>query len=295
MAWNRSVEDVRAGKPAEKKRKPVLLKASIAVAAAVCGLAVVLHFGRTEDDAVKRPEDPAGKRPKIVEAKTNAVVKTAPAKTKVKEPEHNLKPGEVRSVQWKRPDNWDQLTRAEKTRIQPVARVALPAGWRERSLFTKPSDLKIERLMSHAPGSLMLGTVRYDKRFVEQFLESLKTPIEFSEEDTEKDKAMKQAVIDVRADLKAAYDRGEDIAEIMNAAEKEAHRLSAYKLNLRKEIVEYRQSGEHSEQDVKDYIAAANKMLSDNGMEPLRLGELWYRKATYDAHVEASHAPAEKK
>jgi len=68
----------------------------------------------------------------------------------------------------------------------------------------------------------------------------------------------------------------------MRATEKELHDLAAYKLDLRSLIVEYRKSGEHSDQDVKDYIEAANAMLTERGMEPLRLGEIWFHKSQYD-------------
>ena len=194
-----------------------------------------------------------------------------------------LPPGTKRTVVWKRPDNWDQLTRAQKTRVQPVARVIKPIGWDDRRLFSQSSDRRIERLMRVKPGQLILGTLTYNEKFVSDFLESLKTPIVFDEEDTEDDRAIKQAVIDARSDLKAAYDRGEDIVEIMNKTEKELHELATYRIDLRRLISEYRKSGEHSENDVKDYINAANIILRDNGMEPLRLGELWFRKSQYDA------------
>ena len=118
---------------------------------------------------------------------------------------------------------------------------------------------------------------------MKDFLESLKTSIEITDEDSEHDKAIKEAVKAARDDLKAAYDRGEDIADIMTQTEKQMHELAAYKLNLSKSVIDFRRSGEHSDQDVKDYINAANIMLKEHGMEPLRFGELWFRKAQLDS------------
>ena len=43
---------------------------------------------------------------------------------------------------------------------------------------------------------------------------------------------------------------------------------------------------EHTDQDVKDYIAAANTILKEHGMEPLKLGSFWFRKALIDAKEE---------
>ena len=209
---------------------------------------------------------------------TNAAVVNVPKKEK-------LEPGTKRHVEWKRPANWDQLTRAQKTRIQPVGRVIRPTWMDEKRLFTNSSDQKIQRLLRVKPGQLFLGTATYDGRFVKTFLESLKEPIEFAEDDTAEDREMKQAVIDTRKELKEAYDRGEDIAEIMRETERQMHEQAAYRLDLRRAIVEYRNSGEHTEQDVKDYIAAANTILKEHGMEPLKLGSFWFRKALMDAKL----------
>ena len=225
-------------------------------------------------------------KPQLTEKPPTKIVeqKVEPQPTNATPPKEVLEPGMRRYVQWKRPDNWDKLTRAQKTRIQPVGRVIKPIGWGERQLFKRPSDKRIERLLRIQPGQLVLGTLKYDDRFVKDFLESLKTPIEITEEDSEHDKAIKEAVKAAREDLKAAYDRGEDIAEIMTQTEKQMHELAAYKLNLSKAIIDFRRSGEHSDQDVKDYINAANIMLKEHGMEPLRFGELWFRKAQLDSN-----------
>lgn len=289
MAWNRSKIENGKRRVENRGKSPILNPRFAFVAVGVmvaAGAFVVARLAVKDGGADDAPAATESPKP-IAEVPTNVApaISDAPAMNVAASlpKKESLEPGTKRRVEWKRPDNWDQLTRAQKTRAQPVARVIKPIGWDDRKLFSHPSDRKIERLMRVQPGRLVLGTITYDERFVADFLESLKTPIEFVDEDTEEDKAIKQAVKDARADLKAAYDRGEDIVEIMNRTEKELHELAAYKIDLRKAIVDYRKSGEHSEQDVKDYIEAANTMLKENGMEPLRLGELWFRKAKCDA------------
>ena len=278
----------RAARGASRPSRPAIAACAAVAAAAIAG-GVWWWMSTAREETPPPVQEP----PKRVVPKPKAP-QPAPAKPKIAEekpatnkvvmpPKEKLEPGTRRHVEWTRPDNWDQLTRAEKTRIQPVGRVIKPIGWGERQLFSQPSDRRIERLMRIQPGKLMLGTLRYDERFVKDFLESIKTPIEITEEDTEHDKAIKEAVKAARDDLKAAYDRGEDIAEIMTQTEKQMHELAAYKMNLSKMVIDYRRSGEHSDQDVKDYIEAANVMLKENGMEPLRFGELWFRKAQLDA------------
>lgn len=227
---------------------------------------------------------------KAVKAKTVVPIEKSPETNKVKVVEKvkkteeypPLEPGQSRAVKWVRPANWDQLSRAQKTRIQPVARVIKPIGWDGRNLFKTISDKKIERLMRIRPGQMFVGTVRYDERFVKNFLDSLKVPIDFSEDDSPEDRALKQAVIDSRADLKAAYDRGEDIVKIMNDTEDQLRELATYRMNLKKLVVEQKMSGENSEQDMKDCIDATNKILVENGMEPFKFGNLWFRKSQYE-------------
>ena len=279
-------------------------RAAILAAVVLAAVAGGVWWWAVRPEPVPQKEKPA--KPKIEKPKAEKPVKLVekpapkveqkvePPATNAVPPKEVLEPGTRRHVEWKRPDNWDQLTRAQKTRIQPVGRVIKPVGWGGRQLFTQQSDKRIERLMRIQPGRLILGTLRYDEHFVKDFLESLKTPIEYSDEDTDADKAIKDAVKAARDDLKAAYDRGEDIADIMTQTEKQMHELAAYKMNLSKMVIDYRRSGEHSDQDVKDFINAANVMLKDNGMEPLRFGELWFRKAQLDAKELRNEKEAEK-
>lgn len=275
----------------ETKKKKLVDFAGIALAAVLAGVGVWMAMGdggeEAKESALAAKAQPTLNLPKKEDlpiAETTEEIAHPP--TEIQSVEESFEPGTMRNVAWNRPDNWDQLTRAEKTRAQPIARVIKPVGWDDRKLFSQPSDKKIERLMRAQPGKLVLGTITYNEKFVSDFLESLKTPIEFSAEDSEEDRAIKQAVIDARADLKAAYDRGEDIVEIMNATENELHNLAAYRINLQSTIHEYRKGGEHTEQEIQDYIKAANTILEENGIEPLRLGEIWFRKAQYESAID---------
>lgn len=251
------------------------------VLGAICCAAIV-YFSMRKKDTTEVPV------PKETKPLPKETVKPPPSTTndspaKVEPP---LKPGERRDVKWTRPANWDQMTLAQRTRAQPVGRVIRPKWMDEKKLFTKITDQKIHRLLRVRPGQLFLGTATYDDRFVKSFLESLNEPIEFTEDDTPEDREMKQAVIDTRKELKEAYDKGEDIAEIMRETERQMHEQAAYRLNLRNTIIEYKKSGEHSDQDIKDYITAANTILKEHGMEPLKLDKFWFHKALIDSKGE---------
>ena len=186
MAWNQR-KDSRESK-AERRRGGASVRIAALAAVAVLCAAGGVWWWASCGDVVCRPVQPAqSKGPAAIpEAKPAAAPEPAETNAAPQAPRRErLPPGTKRHVTWKRPDNWDQLTRAQKTRIQPVARVIKPVGWDDRKLFSTPSDRRLERLMRVKPGQLVLGTLTYNEKFVSDFLESLKTPIEFEAEDTE--------------------------------------------------------------------------------------------------------------
>ncbi len=152
----------------------------------------------------------------------------------------------------------------------------IPNRRRETRIFTETSDLQIERLLSIQPGQLVLVTLNYD-RFEENFRKSLKTPIVVKPTDSEEVKAMKEAVQEVRDDFERRMNAGEDIAAIMRETDKELRRLSQYRFNLETEIRKARSNPDLTEENMRDYVEAANKMLSDNGLPELKYPEMWFR------------------
>ena len=286
MSWNRPVES--ESRNSQKKSPAVrhLIIFVVLAAVTVIGLLGVIFWLPDDPDRGRFRQTTSKTKKDLLEvvrpakAQTNAAVASTCSSTNGLP---KLKPGEKRNVTWTKPPNWDQMTLAQRTRYQPVGRVIKPKWMGEKNLFKTLADKKINRLLQIRPGQMFIGTATYDKKFVQNFVESLKTPIEFADDDTEEDRAAKQAVIDTRNELKEAYDRGEDIAAIMRETEKSLHEQATYRINLQREIVKYKQSGEHSDQDVKDYIDAANTILKEHGMEPLKLKQFWYHKALIDA------------
>ena len=145
-------------------------------------------------------------------------------------------------------------------------------------IFDFHCENEIACLLTIQPGQGLVGTPRYNGRFTKEFLESLKTPIVINDDDSEEDKELKRNVNLAKQELKAAYDRGEDIEKIMLDTRREYQDLAMYKQELRQLVYEYRSTGNPSEQDVEDYVAAANKMLEAKGIAPLNIGPISRRK-----------------
>lgn len=139
------------------------------------------------------------------------------------------------------------------------------------SIFRYRSEREIERLLTLEPGRTMFGTRRYDVRFEEDFQKSLEEPIIISADDSEEDKVIKRAMIDAKVEIMERIRAGERLGDILDETRSELQRMAQYKRNLNKELVELsKRDGEISDANFNDYIDAANKMLKDNGIAPIK-------------------------
>ena len=217
---------------------------------------------------------------------TNAVVKEKTALQK-RYPELNI------------PDDWDkpyppQAYRADGSLKRHSQYVSVYTNKRSSAslslatrTFSNHAERDIAQLLSVRPGASVVGTQKYGKKFIVSFVESLCDPVAYADGDSDRQKALKDVVREAKAELKAAYDRGEDIAEIMNATRKQYQELALYKNEIKQLVTktkrEAKERGEElSEQDRKDLIAAANQMLKDRGCEPLGLPETFAERAIHD-------------
>ena len=181
-------------------------------------------------------------------------------------------------------DAADAAEGAASTNASAIAQDDKPKSFRivkpkngGKRLFHTISDVYISRLVNATPGRAMIGTMNYD-RFAEQFKQSLDTPIVIEEGDTPEEVAAKQNVIETREELRRRMEQGEDIAQLMRETESELRRLYNYRQNLSKELAQAFRDRKFTADDMQDYIDAANKMLKDNEMEPLKHPEFWVRQ-----------------
>lgn len=216
------------------------------------------------------------------------------------------KPGLIREGKPAAPAKVERKEAAQKEPIDPNARptkvgevvngyVMLPSGRIHRRLgvvtnsaanrpkgayhiFESPTDNEIACYLTLKPGETLIGTPRYDGRFKRQFIESLKTPIVVTAEDTPEQAKLKREVVQAREELKAALDRGEDIEQIMLDTRQELQDLMRYKMEIKTMFNEARLKACETEQDVDDLLSACNKMLESKGIAPMKFGPITRRK-----------------
>ena len=136
--------------------------------------------------------------------------------------------------------------------------------------FKHESDLQIAAILLARPGSMAIGNPDYDRWFTKDFLKSYNNPALPMPGDTDEQKELKRAVAEVKGDLKSRYEAGEDLAKIMNDARNELRELGAYKDQLEEQVRQISKDPAQSEKDIEDCVAAANKMLEERGLPPLR-------------------------
>lgn len=137
-------------------------------------------------------------------------------------------------------------------------------------------NLELGEILAAEPGEVRIGEHKYGEKFVRKFLKSLEKPIVISASDSEYAKELKRAVIDAKKELKARYDAGEDIAQIMNDNETQMRELSLYRKELEDQIrqIKKEKRGELDSKDLTELYGAANKMLNDRGVKPLVLPQI---------------------
>ena len=150
----------------------------------------------------------------------------------------------------------------------------------EELTFKNYAERDIAGALLIDPGEELVGDYTYGESFVESFLQSLKEPMVYDKDDTPFQKELRKAVEETKKELKQRYDAGEDIAAIMNETRKQMKELALYREEIRKMVDDAKaeHGDEYTEQDEKDLIDAANKMLEDRGCKPLELPQAFLEK-----------------
>lgn len=153
---------------------------------------------------------------------------------------------------------------------------------RKKQLFKHHSENSIATILTLEPEKMAPFLVgrrpKFGQRFVDDFKASLYEEPEFPDDDTPDEREVRNMVLDVKKDLKAALDRGEDIAKMMNDAQDELDRLVTFHDTLMKQLKEIKLDEKYSDNDVRDFTAAANQMLKDQGLKELSTPNLTYRQ-----------------
>ena len=149
-----------------------------------------------------------------------------------------------------------------KARVIDMGKLTAP------SPFKNVSDRAIASILTLRPGQLSLATWNfYDPEFEEAFKKSLSESEPIGPDDSESLKETKKVLWEAKCEIAKRLEKGEVLGDILSAARQELRDLHDYKFSLEKEVNAMVEKGGLEEQDVRDIIAAANKMLADKGVD----------------------------
>lgn len=254
--WNRPSANQPTIK--SKAKAPSMYKGIAAGLAIVVPLIAICLYLFSGGDAQK-PERPAETKPKRITEKPAAVVKKDQPVPERKK--------------------WRPAKKAELTAdVTPPARLtkdiielgSLPTNCLlKKAIFKRNSDNLIAGIITAVPGDHFLTSSHWDSKFDEEFKESLKEKIEIEETDSEEDRLTKEAVIAAREMLEKSMAKGWKPSEIMNDAQTDLEKVTAYRDQLEEIMRGYLQKDELDE--ALKFKDEANELLKEYNATPLNI------------------------
>lgn len=272
MAWNGS-DGAVAPRKIEKKAKPSIWRGLLAAIIVIGGAVGAFIYLLTP--VAKSGTDNNTARPGMIAEATPELANETIAE---EEPEP-LQPKEVPYWERETPDGLTfRQTMKWKIHHRPPAAYTNDTSQTELkpayAIFETRSDNHIAALLTVPPGTTAVGDPEYELWFTRDFLKSLETPIIVTDEDTPEEAQLKRDMITTKLDLKARYDAGEDLAQIMKSSREELQRLATYKTELESAFRDMASKPGLTEQDIDDFLESANILLDSKGIAPMTLGPL---------------------
>ena len=246
----------------------------VVVLLAVVGGGLWWLFSQEELQPANDPEIPK---------KSGLAKEVTPAAAPTNKVTEVIKPKVKKLNKWEYPvERTNELSAAELRKWKVMHRP--PPGYTNDTSRTEPppkyaifkhhSENEIASLLTMTPGETLVGTPHYTKKLTEDFLKSLETPIVVTEEDSPEDAELKRAMIQTKIELKERMDAGEDLGQILLDTRSQYQDLARYKMTLESELSALRKNPDVSMQDIDDFMTAANQLLEQKGIAPIKLSPI---------------------
>ena len=268
MGWNGSGGGSTPVKPKAAAKKPSPVRGLVAGGVVVV-LAVIAYFVFFSSSEKLQEKSDKGRGP---------IKEVAPAAPKAvkEEPKKSIDPREDYDHTKMYRDEQGILRWNTGCRAPDPTRKTLPPLIVDKleppRIFSNGCDIAISALLTRKPGSMSLAREDYYDPFLEEeFKQSLLEPIHINPNDSNHDKMLKQAIIDARKEIARRIGDGEKLGDILSETRAELDRLHHYKRELENHVSDIieKSNGDLATTDVKDLIAAANKMFENEGLEPI--------------------------
>ena len=279
MGWNRQNEVGRvAPRPPHGK---VLLFGLVAGSVVVLGAIGTWWF--LSDSGCRGATRPTERKIGLIRevtpsaAPTNAPAASVPARKKYKDMTREEK---LAFLQREFGDNPPDNYKAEIYFLKhPPKENIRPYGDSPINAFKNRSERAIASALMMDPGAPMLLKPTFDASLDADFAQHAVDAIEIGEDDTDEVRALKQAVSDTKKELIARVKNGEKPSDILNAHMDSMYELGKYKSQMTELINEMRNDPSKSDDDVRDFVTAANQLLREKGAREFDMPNLFARQA----------------
>ena len=218
-----------------------------------------------------------GEKPKA----KNKVVSPPPKVNGAQEPQKISQPTSTSAVKAADPVSAPPPATNEPPRKLTMAergiRVVKPRKELRPRRFKYNAEEHIAFFLETEPGAVVFGEIPYGPKFVEDFKASLNEPVAILPDDSEEDRQLKRAVQETKEELRAQMEAGEDIAKIMKDSRRQLIELGRYKSALEDDLKKIARGGEFDEEEFTKFVNAANKMLQDKGLSPIKPTRMMYK------------------
>lgn len=276
MGWNRPNESGDEISRSLQKRSGDRLPAKGAIA----GIIVVLGAGIAAWlmwPAEKRGEVAASTKKELIHEVTPAAPKVSEEKPKTyKEMSNDEK---LKYWQDRYGDNPPENIKPVIYFLKNPPQVAFRPGRTKASVFKNRSEKIIASALMAEPGAPMLQKPVYDERFDGDFAAHALDAIEIDKDDPDDIKELKRAVIDTKKDMVERVKNGEKASDILNAHMDSLYELGKYKQQITELFGQFRNDPAHTDDDVRDFVTAANKLLKEKGAAEIAMPNLFARQA----------------
>ena len=268
MAWNRSSNSQQTETALRRGQSPRPTVARGVIAGLVIAFGAAVAAWWLWPEAATRQDDASTRRGLIKEVSPAKAAKVASAPEKKKDPPgyyNGKKISESNRPPWMSP--YHRIIDYGPTHTNEP-----PEKTIYEKVFPQPCDQQIAEMLDTEPGTEFIGDCSgLYKNFQKSFVKSLTDPIIVFENDSDEVKQLKRAVIDARIELKDRLDRGEDLQKVMEENWNAMRELGLYKEELTKQLSDICRDNLVTEQEVEDYVQAANRMLKERGCAELPL------------------------
>ena len=274
--WNRPTSNQPTAKKGGAKAPSMMKGIIVGAVAVVVGIVCIFAFSGKSEKPVEKSEKTGGriKEVKHVVA-TNEVAKPTPPQTK-----EEKRLAQLKRIRDKYGDNIPDNLKPVVYYLENPPQTTYHPNQSKFSYLKHKSERTLATLLTARPGTLLIRQPHFNEGFDAELRAAAIEKIEIADDDPEDVKEIKKAVQETKDELVERVKAGEKASDIMNAETKALYELGMLRHELEIEVAKANRDPSKTDDEVRDFVNAANIMLEQRGSIPVRSPVLMYRQTS---------------